>query len=48
LTEDYLRIGVGEPGAAVPQERAVVTGTLLAEGAHLYIDLPRHPSRISS
>ncbi|MGY8778253.1 MAG: MiaB/RimO family radical SAM methylthiotransferase [Longimicrobiales bacterium] len=48
LTEDYLRIGVGEPGAAVSQERAVVTGTLLAEGAHLYIDLPRHPPRISS
>lgn len=48
LTEDYLRIGVGEPGDAAPQERAVVKGTLLAEGAHMYIDLPRRPSRILS
>jgi threonylcarbamoyladenosine tRNA methylthiotransferase MtaB len=48
LTEDYLRVGVGEEGGTVPQARAVVTGTLLGSAAHLYIDPPRNTSPISS
>jgi len=49
LTEDYLRVGVGAPGAALPVDVGrVVTGTLLGDGAHLYIDPPRQSPRIQS
>ena len=45
LTEDYLRVRVGRNGGTVPGG-AVLHGTLLGDGEHLYIDPPPSSSRI--
>ena len=47
LTEDYLRVEVASDdwGGARP---AVVTGTVLCDGDHLYIEAPRQSTRITA
>lgn len=47
LTEDYLRVGVPESWVAAGRHRAVVSGTLLGDPAHLYIDPPGPETRIA-
>jgi threonylcarbamoyladenosine tRNA methylthiotransferase MtaB len=49
LTGDYLRVGADVLGRDGESGRStVVTGTLLGDGSHLYIDPPRELSRIQS
>lgn len=47
LTEDYLRVSVDEAVAAGGVDGPVLSGTLLGDAAHLYIDPPAPEPRIA-